>query len=463
MLARGNATAIGDDFAIREDTEILGKRDHTNTGVFSIREDTQVLEDSVFSRRGAAGTAAGADDGAFAIREDTEVLRGVVGSTKTGVFSVREDTEVLGGEFAVREDTEVLNNLVVGEKAGAPARSMGPKEQQAGGSGVLLGGERYESMHVLGPSVQQGSTDLALRAPSGHLRPINKSGSLQLPEADGGVGAAEPVRRSIQKVRESSARRRLQFGGEAASAAEAPGSMGLLAPKGVASCDLERIAAQALLAGGSSELPEDEDFTVLESEAVQQVLSHLPLTFGLTISSADLFVLCDCSCSVSFQHESVSGVSDRRQGVQEGASGGPENALLDANNSQGRDSFLDDSDTENAGAVAGSGAARLQAALAATSSRGVGESLHLPLLHNDLMHSCVDADAVHPGNVLNISGVQVVRQQSMPEEAPGASRTCCARWTIAQSICCSIARWRAKRGARARCQRHLFGAPGLRC
>lgn len=280
VLTRGNNTAgaTSDAFAIREDTEVLGRREnHTHTGVFSIREDTQVLEDSVFSQQGPVNNTAGAGD--FAIREDTDLLSRVLGNTTTGMFSVREDTEVLEGEFAVREDTEVLTNLHIGgvkdKKAGPSAQSGGLTEQQrSGSSGVLLGGERYDSERVLGPSVPQGSNDLAaLRAPSGHLRPINKSGPLPLGDA-GGLGVVASSPRSSQKLRETSARRKLQFG-DVAEPLEASGNIGLLAPKGDVSCELEGGVAKGadlvspLLAGASVELPEAEDFTVLEAEDAQ--------------------------------------------------------------------------------------------------------------------------------------------------------------------------------------------------
>lgn len=56
--------------------------------------------------------------------------------------------------------------------------------------------------------------------------------------------------------------------------------------------------------------------------------------------------------------------------MQGGRAAVHENGFLDPENSQGRESFMDDEDTENA--VIGSGIARLHVALAATSSRGAG-------------------------------------------------------------------------------------------
>ena len=61
--------------------------------------------------------------------------------------------------------------------------------------------------------------------------------------------------------------------------------------------------------------------------------------------------------------------------LQEGANG---NSLLDTPNSQGRESFLDDSDTENAGTGVRSAAESLRTALA-TGSRGAGV---WPVLHS---------------------------------------------------------------------------------
>jgi hypothetical protein len=269
-------SCISGSFAIREDTEVLGRRDDNHTGVFSIREDAQVLEDSVFSRRGPNATEAG--DGAFAVREDTEVLNRTFGNhTCTGVFSVRDDTAVFGGGFTVREDTEVLSNLGLGGKARPPVQSGLLSEQQRSGScGLLLGGgERFDSVRVLGPSVPQASGDLAaLRAPSGHLRPTNRSGSLPLQEV-GGMHVASL--RGSQQLRESSARRKLQFGVVAPASGDGPPRIGMLAPKGVVSGELEGAAVQldgghraaSLLACASVELPEPEDFMVLESEDPQ--------------------------------------------------------------------------------------------------------------------------------------------------------------------------------------------------
>jgi hypothetical protein len=251
VLGRG---AVTESFAVREDTEVLG-RAHNTTGVFAVREDTEVL--------GAAYTATSA----FAVREDTEVL-GRVHNT-TGAFSVREDTEVLNtgrvhnttGAFSVREDTEVLNaaafavredrEVLAGEAQKKPARPKGLAVCADSNTAPQPG--RSDSVRTLadtGPRAPpagglEPSCDLAaMRAPSSHLRPTSGS----LPD---GAGTAPPPR-SSQQLRESSARRKLQF----VDGSSAEPGLGLLAPR-----------TASLLAAGSSSAPLPEEFTVLEDGA----------------------------------------------------------------------------------------------------------------------------------------------------------------------------------------------------
>lgn len=258
-----NPTTGKTAFSVREDTEVLNRRDNGDTSLFSIRQDTAVVEDSVFLRPGPPNGGSGAGDGAFDVREDTEVLGATGKHTSTGIFSVREDTEVLGGGFPVRQDTEVLNILQMKGNAGPSTQSLSLRDQQ-----------RADSVRVLKPPAPQDSCDIAgLRAPSGHLRPINKSGSLPLGDAGGLGAAAASVGRSSQQLRESCARRKLQFGDAAATNSD---SDPLLAPSAGAAADQANAHAvsrtSSLLAGLSMDLPSAEEFTVLESEDQQVCL-----------------------------------------------------------------------------------------------------------------------------------------------------------------------------------------------
>jgi hypothetical protein len=201
-----------------------------------------VLDGSVFSRRDARNNMAGADEDVFAVREDTEVIRrSAAPSTST-------------------------------QQARAPSGSL-TERQRSGGLGAR--GRDFsdnESERAANLGMQHGSNDLAaLRAPSGHLRPIDKSGSLQLADV-GGVGVTSVAQMSNDPhvLRGSTARRKLHFGDEGPSEADTAAGARLLAGGTRGSAEVNAAAhASSLLAGASVDAPACDEFTVLEAEDTQ--------------------------------------------------------------------------------------------------------------------------------------------------------------------------------------------------